>query len=107
MPLKRIGATATPPVHRFSAIQGPLRDDWFGQIETKFDWIELGPIGEGESQSLRVRNNGNDMEGAAKPGPTKAGEDKHCRAAHEKLAFDLSCLTALPVCPVVLWKEGL
>jgi len=52
MPLKRIGATATPPVHRFSAIQGPLRDDWFGQIETKFDWIELGPIGEGESQSL-------------------------------------------------------
>jgi hypothetical protein len=38
--------------------------------------------------------------------PAKGAEEGHCRAAHEKLAFDLGYLAHLPVTPVVLWREG-
>jgi hypothetical protein len=43
-------------VHRFSAIQRELRDQFFGALETRDEWIEVERIGEGESESWRVRN---------------------------------------------------
>ncbi|MGP8165636.1 MAG: hypothetical protein ACLQAR_08950 [Steroidobacteraceae bacterium] len=95
------------PALQFTASQKRLRDDWFGRIETTDKWSEDGPVGEGESQSWRVSNPVDQMAGIAKPGPNKGNEDKHYRAAHEKLAFDLACLVSLPVPPVVLWSDGL
>lgn len=92
------------PVHRFSAYQKNLRDEWFKTVETDDDWEDLGPIGEGESQSIRVRNKTTGLIGVAKPGPAHGGQDHPCRAAHERLAFDLACLVPLPVSPVVLWR---
>ncbi len=94
-----------PPVHRFSATQRELRDRFFEMVETRDEWTEKEKIGEGESDSWRVENNHDGMRGVAKPGPTKAAEDQHFRAAHEKIAFDLSCLVHLPVAPVVLWAK--
>jgi hypothetical protein len=93
-----------PPVHRFAAHQRELRDKWFEIVETEDTWTVEGPIGEGESQSIRVRCDQDGMRGAAKPGPGLASQEDHCRAAHEKLAFDLSYLAALPISPVVLWR---
>src|SRR5208282_4303726 len=61
----------------------------------------------GESESWRVRNAIDDMSGVAKPGPPRADQDKHFRAAHEKIAFDLAHLIALPVAPVVLWAKDI
>jgi hypothetical protein len=84
-----------------------LRDEWFALTETPDTWTDDGPIGEGESESIRVINDVTKIPGAAKPGPKKGNEENHCRAAHEKLAFDLSCLIGLTVCPVVLWNEGI
>jgi hypothetical protein len=95
------------PVHRFSALQRALRDEWFGLVETADRWTEKGPIGEGESASIRVQNEFNAMVGVAKPGPPKAAETDHCRAAHEKLAFDLAYAAELPVGAVVLWDEAM
>jgi hypothetical protein len=89
----------------YTALQRDLRDEWFELVETPDTWLDRGPVGEGESQSIRVENAGNGMRGVAKPGLGKAGEEAHCRAAHEKLAFDLACLAQLPVAPVVLWSE--
>ena len=94
------------PVHPFSAVQRRLRDEWFALTETPDTWTEVGAIGDGESGSIRVINNVTRLPGAAKPGPQKGSEENHCRAAHEKLAFDLSCLVGVTVCPVVLWGEG-
>lgn len=95
------------PVHRFSAIHKRLREEWFEQVETKDKWVDNGPVGEGESESRRVMNTVTKLLGVAKPGPNKAAEENHCRAAHEKLAFDLSCLVGLTVCPVILWGEDI
>jgi hypothetical protein len=95
------------PALQYSASQKRLRDDWFGKVETTDKWSELGPVGEGESESLRVSNPADQMAAIAKPGPNKGKENSHFRAAHEKLAFDLACLVSLPVPPVLLWSEGL
>lgn len=90
----------------FTALQKRLRESWFGLVETSDAWTDLGKVGDGESQSRRVRNNIDRMEAVAKPGPEKATETC-CRAAHEKIAFDLSCVVSLPVPAVVLWPDGL
>jgi len=87
----------------YSALQRDLRDDWFALLETPDDWIDRGPMNDGESQSIRVENAVTGMRGVAKPGPAKGAEEGHCRAAHEKLAFDLAYLAHLSVAPVVLW----
>jgi hypothetical protein len=92
---------------KYSAIQRRLRDEWFEQVETSADeWEEKAPMGEGESASMRVVNRVTGMQAVAKPGLSRGSDTAHCRAAHEKLAYDLSCLLALPVCPVVLWGNG-
>jgi hypothetical protein len=70
-------------------------------------WVDKGPIGEGESASIRVQNDFNAMIGVSKPGLSKAAETDHCRAAHEKLAFDLAYNAELPVGAVVLWGEAM
>jgi hypothetical protein len=89
-----------------SAIQKRFRDEWFDSIETDPDeWAEEGPIGEGESQSVRVINKITGFRGIAKPGPILGSQSGYCRAAHEKLAFDLACMLGLPVCPVLLWPK--
>lgn len=89
---------------RFSVVQRSFRDEWFATIETSPDeWREGAALPEGESQSINVVNKISGVRGVAKPGPNKGGETGHCRAAHEKLAFDLAYLLALPVCLVVLW----
>ena len=88
----------------YSALQRDLRDEWFALLETPDDWIDRGPMNDGESQSIRVENAVTGMRGVAKPGPGKAAEEGHYRAAHEKLAFDLAHLAQLPVAPVVLWR---
>jgi hypothetical protein len=90
---------------RFSPTQNSLCVQWFHVVETTDAWTELGPVGEGESQSVRVSNS-NGVLGIAKPGPAK-GKDKCCRAAHEKLAFDLAHTLGLPVPPVILWADGM
>jgi hypothetical protein len=90
----------------FSAVQRRLRDEWFELLETPDDWTECGPMNDGESVSIRVQNSATGMRGVAKPGPSKGAEENHCRAAHEKLAYDLAYLVALPVAPVVLWHQG-
>jgi len=89
----------------YSALQARLRDEWFGIVETPDVWIDRGPMNDGESQSIRVENAATGMMGVAKPGPGKAAEEGHYRAAHEKLAFDLAYLVHLPVAPVVLWRD--
>jgi hypothetical protein len=94
-------------VHRFSAYDRALREDWFALVESPDRWTDSGAIGEGESQSIRVRRLADEMFGVAKPGPGRAADKGHFRAAHEKLAFDLSCLVALPVPAVVLYRDGL
>jgi hypothetical protein len=94
-------------VHRFSAVQRDLRDRFARIVETADDWIEIERIGEGESESWRVRNPADNMVGVAKPGPPHASQDDQFRAAHEKIAFDLSHLIGLPVCPVVLWPKDI
>jgi hypothetical protein len=83
----------------FSALQRDLRDRWFEILETPDAWIDRGPMNDGESQSIRVENAATGMRGVAKPGPGKGAEEEHCRAAHEKLAFDLAYLAHLPVAP--------
>ncbi|MDE2163675.1 MAG: hypothetical protein KGJ53_10980 [Alphaproteobacteria bacterium] len=92
----------------FDGHQKNLRDDWFSQIEPRASdrWTELGPIGEGESQSVRVQNNTDGMRGVAKPGPIPGAQQDVVRAANERLAFDLAYLLRLPVSPVRLWSEG-
>jgi hypothetical protein len=95
------------PVHKFSAVQRDLRDKFAASLETRDEWIEIERIGEGESESWRVRNALDEMIGVAKPGPPRAAQDNHFRAAHEKIAFDLAHLISLPVPPVVLWAEGI
>jgi hypothetical protein len=44
--------------------------------------------------------------GVAKPGRPVAS-DMTCRAAHEKIAFDLAHRLDLPIPPVVLWGKDL
>jgi hypothetical protein len=90
----------------YSALQARLREEWFALVETPDTWIDRGAIGEGESQSIRVENANTGLMAVAKPGPHKAAEEGHCRAAHEKLAFDLAYMAHLPVAPVVLWREA-
>jgi hypothetical protein len=96
------------PIHQFTEEQRRLRQKWFGIAETPDPWKELGPISEvrGESDPIRVENCRTGRRGVAKPGPRKAQQDYLCRAAHEKLAYDLAYLLELPVSPVVLWPEG-
>jgi hypothetical protein len=79
---------------------------WFDQVETPDEWIDRGPIGEGESQSIRVECQCTGIMGVAKPGPPVAN-DTVCRAAHEKVAFDLAHCLDLPVPPVVLWGKDI
>ena len=67
-------------IHRFSAIQRDLRDSWFEMVETSDPWEDRGPIGEGESQSIRVVNKMDGMIGVAKPGPARGMDENHCRA---------------------------
>jgi hypothetical protein len=89
----------------FSEDQHRLRRDWFSNLETPDKWKEGEPVNEGESGAIRVENLTNPMRGIAKPGPTKAAETNLCRAAHEKIAFDLAFLLQLPVPPVLLWRR--
>jgi hypothetical protein len=96
------------PTYEFTAEQRQLREEWFDLAETRDPWKELEPIGEvrGESDPVRVENCRTGRKGVAKPGPRKAAEDHHCRAAHEKLAYDFAYILELPVSPVVLWRDG-
>jgi hypothetical protein len=87
------------PVQQFTEARQRLRYEWFDLVETQDDWTDLGPIGHGESCPIRVENKRTGRRGAAKPGAPKAAED-FCRAAHEKLAYDLAYLLELPVQPV-------
>jgi hypothetical protein len=92
---------------QFSAVQSRLRRDWFELVETPPDeWEEVGAIGGTESKPVRVINRAIDLSAVAKPGATEAASDRR-RAAHEKLAYDLSYLVSLPLCPVVLWGRTL
>ncbi len=94
-------------VRRFDDEQLALCRRWFDLVETDETWIAKGPVGEGESQSEVVECvERNGARGVAKPGPPIAS-DLSCRAAHEKLAFDLAHSLELPVAPVVLWSDGL
>ncbi len=88
---------------RFSDEQLERCEEWFGLVETPDDWTSLGPIGEGESKSIRVENVSG-LIGVAKPGVPK--NDGVCRAAHERIAFKLAHVLELPVPPVVLWDRG-
>jgi len=98
------GAEMSLPVQLFTEEQQRLRSEWFDLIETQDAWIDLGPIGHGESCPIRVENKRTGRRAAAKPGAPKAADD-FCRAAHEKLAYDLAYLLELPVQPVVLWPD--
>jgi hypothetical protein len=91
-------------LRRFSIAQLGLCAAWFDVVETADEWSDVGPIGEGESQSVRVKNG--DILGVAKPGPQRAS-DLMCRAAHEKIAFDLAHHLDLPVPPVILWGKDM
>lgn len=91
---------------RFDEHRLRLCDEWFAAVETTETWDDRGPIGEGESQSIQVVCRATGMKAASKPGLGMAA-DPICRAAHEKLAFDLGHLLRLPVAPVILWSEGL
>jgi hypothetical protein len=93
-------------LRRFSPEQLALCDEWFGCVETVDDWEDRGPVGEGESQSIRVQSKSTGLMGVAKPGPAVA-RDSTCRAAHEKIAFDLAHVLGLPIPPVVLWGKDL
>ena len=88
---------------RFPTEQMDLCNAWFNTIQTEDSWTELDPIGEGESQAIRVKRS-DGLIGVAKPGVPKS--DNICRAAHEKIAFDLAHLLELPVPPVILWDRG-
>jgi hypothetical protein len=90
-------------IRRFPAERLTLCDEWFNLIETNELWNDLGPIGEGESQAIRVCNAAG-LVGVAKPGQPKT--DDIARAAHEKIAFDLAHTLELPVPPVILWDRG-
>ncbi len=91
-------------LRRFSATQLELCAAWFDLVETPDEWTDVGPIGEGESQSVRVKNGA--IAGVAKPGSQRAS-DLACRAAHEKIAFDLAHCLDLPVPPVILWGKDM
>lgn len=92
-------------IRRFSQERLDLCGQWFANIEVAPDeWKELGPVGEGESQSLKVEHIPSGLIGVAKPGPPVGANDV-CRAAHEKLAFDLAHVLDLPVPPVILWAK--
>jgi hypothetical protein len=91
-------------LRRFSNAQLAQCAAWFDLVETTDEWVDLGPIGEGESQSIRVKNG--DTIGVAKPGPTRAS-DLTCRAAHEKIAFDLAHSLDLPIPRVILWGRDM
>ncbi len=93
-------------LRRFSSEYLRLCDEWFNTIETNENWIDLGPVGEGESRSIRVQSELTKIVAVAKPGPEIASSVE-CRAAHEKIAFDLAHSLELLVPPVVLWSEGL
>jgi hypothetical protein len=75
-------------------------------VETPDEWIGRGPIGEGESQSIRVEHQNTGTMGVAKPGRAVV-RDTVCRAAHVKIAFDLAHCLDLPVRPVVLWARDI
>jgi hypothetical protein len=89
----------------FTADERSLRREWFNLLETPDQWKELNQL-TGESYPVRVENCRTGRKGVAKPGPRKAAREDLCRAAHEKLAYDLAYLLDLPVSPVVLWPEG-
>jgi hypothetical protein len=93
-------------LRRFSPEQIAVCDEWFRCVETTDDWEDRGPVGEGESQSVRVQSKSIGLMGVAKPGLAVA-KDTTCRAAHEKIAFDLAHVLKLPVPPVVLWGKDL
>jgi hypothetical protein len=90
---------------QFTAEQHRLRREWFDLTETPDRWKELDRL-MGESDPVRAENCRTGMRGVAKPGLRKAAQDYFCRAAHERLAYDLAYLLDLPVSPVVLWREG-
>ena len=68
--------------------------------------MEREAVNESKSGAMRVDNLITGTRGFAKPGPEKANETHLCRAAHEKIAFDLAFLLELPVPRVVLWHQG-
>src|SRR5690242_14723948 len=80
-----------------------LCEEWFALVLTPDVWTDKGPVGEGESASINVENQGG-LRGIAKPGQPKV--DGVRRAAHEKIAFDLAHMLELPIPPVVLWDRG-
>lgn len=94
-------------IRRFLPERLELCAKWFELVETCDAWEDHGWIGgRGNSQPVRVYNAALDLWGVAKPGPPKA-QDDWCRAANEKLAFDLAHMLDLPVPPVLLWNEGM
>ena len=87
----------------YSALQRKLRDHWFALVETPDDWIDRGPMNDGESQSIRVENAATGMMGVAKPGPAKARR-KIIAGPHTKSWPSIwPTWLSLSVAPVVLW----
>jgi hypothetical protein len=92
-------------IRRFSEDRLALCAKWFDLVETDEEWIDRGKIDEGESQAIRIESAVTpNLFAAAKPGEG-AGHTDTCRAAHEKLAFDLAHVLELPIPPVVLWPK--
>lgn len=85
---------------RFAVREQSVAETWATEVVSHLKW-ELGPpIGEGESNPLRIRNPAG-LCGIAKP----AFDGDIPRAAHEKIASDLAYLLGIPVPPVVLWSD--
>jgi hypothetical protein len=91
-------------LRRFSAERLALCSEWFNAVETTDEWDDKGAISSGESKAIWVSRRTDGLRGAAKPGEPKA--DSVCRAAHEKIAFDLAHQLDFPVPPVILWDRG-
>lgn len=86
-----------------SSDKAALCDQWFSCVETSDCWLATGKEHEAsESRAFDVRRESDGLLGTAK---RAVASDGNCRAAHEKLAFDLAHLLDLPVPPVVLWNR--
>jgi len=92
------------PIRRFTEDSMALCNLWYEQVETSDEWDVVCDLGASESRPIKVRNQ-NGLTGVAKPGPACGHMLEVCRAAHEKLAFDLTHLLELPIPPVILWNS--
>jgi hypothetical protein len=95
-----------PDLRNFSPELLRRCDEWFANPEITAGWTIKEKAPAGESQSFWADEDGTTWRGIAKPGPP-VSKDRTCRAAHEKIAFDLAHVLKLPVPPVALWPLGM